>query len=433
MFLLYDLLISAALAVLVPWYWLRRACGGKARHGIRERLALYPPDRFASLAGRPVIWLHAVSVGETRAAIPLIRALRQAFPDHALLLSQVTETGRTVAESITEIDERLFFPADHSRVMRRAFDQVRPRMVVIVETEIWPNFVRIAAERQVPVVLVNGRISDRSFPRYRRLRFLLRPVLEMISGFAMQSQEDARRIAELGAASHRVTVTGNLKFDLPASLAPAAGSDELRHLYKLPTDIPVWVAGSTHAGEEEAVLAVFRALLDQGVSLVLVLVPRHPERCAAVLELLTRSGYAARRRSQLAPGQPPLSSGEILLGDTLGEMLRLYAAADVVFVGGSLLPVGGHNILEASLVQRPVLFGPYMHNFREIAQLVVESGAGRQVADTGMLQSALLELLADPAQAGSMGRSGKELIARHAGATTQTVELLRQTLGEGRG
>lgn len=433
MFLLYDLLITLATLLLFPYYQLKRSFGGKARLGLRERLAIYPAQRFTALTDRPTIWVHAVSVGETRAAIPLLRALRQAWPDHALLLSHVTETGRAVAESIKDVDACLFFPVDHSWVMRRAFARIRPVQVVIVETEIWPNFVRVAAQNNIPVALVNGRISDRSYPRYLRLRHWLRSVLDCISVFAMQSQEDARRIVAIGARPERVEVVGNLKFDLPASLVPAAPSSELRVDYRLPIDLPVWVAGSTHAGEEDAILETFQKVLTCGLKLILVLVPRHPERSSGVSELLTRQAIPYRRRSTLSGNTPLLRSGEVLLVDTLGEMLRLYAAADVVFVGGSLVPVGGHNLLEAALVKRMVLFGPYMHNFRDIAQLVLLSGAGRQVKTETELAEAVAAALSNPATTKAAGEIGYALLGQHAGATDRIVRLIEQNLGGGQG
>ncbi|OGR33821.1 MAG: hypothetical protein A2005_03890 [Desulfuromonadales bacterium GWC2_61_20] len=423
-FLLYDLLLLAATLVLLPWYLLRRSIGGKARQGLRERLGGNPGGRFKHDPSRPLIWVHAVSVGETRAAIPLLRELKASFPEARLVLSSVTETGRAIAEGIAEVDELIYFPVDLSFVVRRVLARLRPTLIVIVETEIWPNFVRAAGTAGIPVVLVNGRISDRSFPRYLRLRPLLRPVLAQIGRFCMQSVVDGERIAALGAPPEYILVTGNIKYDM-AYAAAAADRAALRQNYRLPEQVPVWVAGSTHAGEEEAVLRIYRQLLAAGREVLLVLVPRHPQRFAAVAAVLAAQQFSFVRRSQLSATTPLLAPGSVLLGDTLGEMLHLYAAADVVFVGGSLVPTGGHNILEASLVHRPVLFGPHMQNFREIAARVGSAAAGIQVADEAELLAALAQLLAAPEEAAAMGERGFAFLKENAGATAATVAALR--------
>ncbi|MFA5517435.1 MAG: 3-deoxy-D-manno-octulosonic acid transferase [Desulfuromonadales bacterium] len=428
MYLLYDLILLASSLILVPYYLLRGWRYGKSRRGIRERLGFYLPERLSSLAGRPIIWIHAVSVGETRAAIPLIKALKQDFPEHALVLSNVTETGHAIAGEIREIDLCLFFPFDLSWVVRRALRQVRPSVIVIVETEIWPNFVRLAHRERIPVLLVNGRISDRSFPRYLRLRPLLRPILEYFAAFCMQTDQDAQRICAIGAPEKLVEVTRNLKFDMQTSSSVSAAAGDLREGFRLPADTLVWVAGSTHAGEEEIVAETYRRLLDAGNKLVLVLVPRHPERCRILATQLTARGFAVTLRSRIDARSEPLRQGEILLVDTLGEMLKLYAAADVVFLGGSLTPVGGHNVLEASLLRKPVVFGPHMNNFREISRLLLKVGGGVQVADAEELYRTLDQLVADPELRQRMGEGGYALLQRNVGATRHTVTVIRRTM-----
>ena len=423
-FALYDLLLLLVAVGLTPWYLLRRALGLRTRSGLRERFGWYAPQRLAAIKGRPVIWIHAVSVGETRAAIPLIKGLRQAWPEHALLLTNVTETGHEVAGTIAELDLCLFFPLDLSFVIRRVLDRLQPRLIVIVETEIWPNLIRAAARRHIPLALVNGRISDRSFPRYLWWKRLLAPLLQQVRSFCMQSRVDSERMMVLGARPESVVTSGNLKFDMPMNLAetdPAL----LRERYRLPMNLPLWICGSTHDGEEAALLQSYRTLLEQGAELALVLVPRHPPRVPAVCELLTARNFPYRRRSQLTTESPLLAKGEVLLVDTLGELLPLYAASDVVFVGGSLVPTGGHNLLEAALVSRPVIFGPHMHNFREISQLILSAGAGSQVQSPDELPALLTRYLQDPQLAEQQGRAGRQLMAAHAGATARTVALLR--------
>jgi 3-deoxy-D-manno-octulosonic-acid transferase len=429
-FLLYDLVLLASSLVLIPWYLLRKARYGTARRGLRERLGFFAPGRLAATQKRPVIWVHAVSVGETRAAIPLLKALRQAYPDACLLVSNTTETGNSVARSLAEVDLCLFFPFDLSFVVRRVLKQVNPSLVIFVDTEIWPNFARHAGRRGIPLLLANGRISDRSFPRYRAIRSLLRPVLENFSAFCMQSEQDAERIKVMGAPSERVQVAGNLKFDLQAHLPNAGEVKSLKERFHLSPEALVWVAGSTHAGEEEQVLDAYQRLVAEGRNLLLLLVPRHPERCRQVSELLSQRKLSFALRSHVDERQAPLQAGEVLLVDSIGEMLKFYAMADLVFVGGSLVPVGGHNVLEGVLLKKPVLYGPHMHNFRDIAKLLKDDRAALEVADSQALQNALMQLIDQPEQRRALGEAGYQLIARNVGATAKTLSVIETLLAE---
>jgi len=428
-FLLYDLILSLATLVLLPYYLLRGLRYGKVRRGIRERLGVLPAERLAPLAGRPVIWVHAVSVGETRAAVPLIKALKASYPTHAIVLSNVTETGHAVARGLRDVDLFLFFPFDLSWVVRRVLAAVKPQLAVIVETEIWPNFVRHCQRNAIPVLLVNGRISDRSFPRYRRVRWLLQPVLRRFSAFCMQSELDAERIIAMGAPADRVEVTRNLKFDMQAKTPDVGELTSLQHSFRLSGEAQVWVAGSTHAGEEESVALAFGELLAAGHQLVLVLVPRHPERCRSVAEMLTARGLSVTLRSRIAERSSDLQSGEVLLVDSIGEMLTFYALADLVFVGGSLVNIGGHNILEASLLKKPVIYGPYMQNFKEISRLLAEAKGGICVANEAELEPAIGRLLADAELRQTMGQGGYALLAKNSGATEHTLRVVARALG----
>lgn len=430
MYLLYDLMLLVAACVLAPYYVVRGIKYGKSRRGIRERLGFFAPGRLDALKGREVIWVHAVSVGETRAAIPLLKALRAAHPEHAILLTNMTETGHAIGNSIEYIDLCLFFPFDLSWVVRRVLTRVAPQLIVLVETEIWPNFVRQAFRKSIPVVLVNGRISDRSYPRYLRFRRWLTPLLGCIHIFAMQTELDAERIRKLGALRNRVRVTGNLKFDMAPPTRGEEGFADFRTMLGIAEDDILVVAGSTHPGEEEQLLESYRECRQLFPRLRLMLVPRHPERAQEVAELVTQHRFAPVLRSS-CPVDVVVASGSdlVLVGDTLGEMLRFYAQADIVFVGGSLVPVGGHNILEASLLKKVVLFGPYMNNFKEISRLVLFAVGGRQVDDRMALTDALMELLKNPDQRERMGRAGHALLERHAGATERTLTCLDDYLG----
>lgn len=429
MYLLYDLIWLFGAMVLVPWYLLRRFSGGKNRQGLRERFGWYAPGRLAVLQGRRVLWLHAVSVGETRAAVSLIRALKKTYPEHALVLTNVTETGHAIASDIDEVDLSLFFPFDISWAVRRVLRRLSPDIVIIVETEIWPNLVRCANQASIPLVLVNGRISDRSFPRYFKVRYPLRPILNRFAALCMQTQQDKDRMLSLGASTERVTVTGNLKFDMSCDGVEDLTPETLRAVYKLPAESPVWVAGSTHTGEEEQILDAFEAVREQRVELCLVLAPRHPGRAQEVGQLLTDRGLKWVARTALDADTAVLRSGDVLLVDTVGELLKLYAAADVVFVGGSLVPIGGHNVLEAALLKKPVLFGPYMHNFREITRLLTEAGGGMMV-EGKQLSEVLITLLRDVEARQGMGRIGYDLLQQHTGATERTVRVIRRLLSQ---
>ena len=427
-YLLYDLILCLSAVILVPYYLLRGLRHGKTRRGIRERLGSYPKGFADALRDKSVIWVHAVSVGETRAVAPLLHALRARYPDAVLLLSHVTETGREVALKLDGVDHCIFFPFDLSWVVRRALRRIRPKVIVLMETELWPNFVRAARLQSVPVVVANGRISDRSLPRYRMAGTLLKPVLAGISAFCMQTAQDARRIRLLGAVPEQITVSGNLKFDMPEPEVAAVPRPELLRRFSLPADSLVWVAGSTHAGEELQVIEVYRQLLAIHPNTVLILVPRQPARARQVGEELAKSGLHYCLRTALNEEAPCLKSGDVLLVDTVGEMLTFYAMADIVFVGGSLVPVGGHNILEAALLGKPVVYGPHMQNFKEIAGLIRKAQGGLAVADRDDLYHQVRLLIENPAERQRLGENGYNLLMQNRGATERTLAVIDRHL-----
>ncbi len=423
-YLLYDLMLYASAIILVPYYLLRGLRYGKARRGIRERLGLYAQDFRHLLQGRKVVWVHAVSVGETRAAIPLLKALRKSYPDAQLLLSNVTETGRKIAVEIHEIDHFIFFPFDLRWVVRKSLNAIRPDLIILVETEIWPNFVLEAKAREIPLILVNGRISDRSFPRYRMAGKLLPPILDTISDYCMQSEQDSRRIRYLGAPAGRVRVTGNLKFDMQSPQIDIDDLETLKRAFRLPRDARIWVAGSTHDGEETQLVGVYQRLRKICPELFLVLIPRHPERCRHVQDELAKQNIATALRSTLAEMSRDLQPGEVLIVDTLGEVLKLYSLSDLVFVGGSLVDIGGHNILEAALLKKPVMYGSHMQNFKEIARLVRAAHAGLQVKNADDLYRQMRIMIENPDEAVRIGENGHHLLEQNRGATQRTLEVI---------
>ncbi|RLB76759.1 MAG: 3-deoxy-D-manno-octulosonic acid transferase, partial [Deltaproteobacteria bacterium] len=331
-YLLYNLLLLLSVLFLIPYYLLRGLRFGKSRRGIRERLGFYSPEQIATIQSRRTIWIHAVSVGETRAAMPLIRQLHSQYPEFQILVTNVTETGHEVALKVKEIDLCLFFPFDFPSAVRKALNTVNPELIIIVETELWPNFIKLADQSDIPLALVNGRISDRSFPRYRFIRFLLKPILETFSVLCMQSQIDAERISVLGAPDRRVENTGNLKFDYELKNVSAEEIGQRKKHYRLPEAVTIYVAGSTHAGEEKQLLEAYRQISPQiKQKLILVLIPRRPERKRDVVVLLKELKFQYRLRSSLKERDSLLAAGEVLLVDTLGEVLDFYSIADLVF------------------------------------------------------------------------------------------------------
>lgn len=434
LYALYDIALVLLTPVIIPYHIYRSLRRGRSLAGFAERFGFLSPAKLAPLDGRETIWVHAVSVGETMAVRPLLRELRSRYPERRIVLSNVTETGRRIAEGLAEVDLCVYFPFDFRFAARQALRAVDPSLVIVVETEIWPNFLRAARRMGIPTVMVNGRISDRSFPRYLKLSRFFAPVLANVTAFCMQTEEDARRIAAIGAPAERVHVTRNLKYDLPAARPDRAQREALRTKYAVPGGATVITAGSTHPGEEGEIAASFGELRSSRPDLFLVLVPRHPERGAEVGELLRARGIPFTLRSRLeGRGREP-GPGEALLVDTVGELMNLYSLADCVFVGGSLVPTGGHNLLEPASVGAPVIFGPHMHNFREITALVLDAGAGVQVRDGKELRAELVRLLDDASLRRTMGERGTRLMTDCGGAAARHMEIIARLLtGEGVG
>ncbi|MFN7946377.1 MAG: 3-deoxy-D-manno-octulosonic acid transferase [Blastocatellia bacterium] len=455
MYFLYSLFLGLASVALLPYFTWQAFINKKYLSNFRERLGLLP-EEFGQDA-RPAIWLHAVSVGETLAARPLIAALRARFPEYRLIVSTTTATGQAVARSrITEADGFCYFPFDWRFSVRRALNVIRPQAVVLMESELWPNFLHECEQRSVPVIVANGRISDRSFVRAQKFGFLVRRMYAQVSHFAMQSEADAQRAIALGAPVKRVSVSGNIKYDIGEAGRGSALDAIARQLdaaFGL-SHSPLIVAGSTSDGEEEIVLAAFEQLRKNQATADarLLIAPRHPERFDEVARLLDATRFRCIRRSTLA-GQPELAlagvghsalsaagtasrlsdesrRAEVILLDSIGELAALYRFASVVFVGGSLVPKGGHNILEPAFYARPVIVGPHMENFREIASeftrrdaLITLQGAN-DAELTAALSDKLSELLTDPDEAQRFGDNARQVVSDNRGATERTVETI---------
>ena len=427
-YLIYDLALFLATPIILVFSLFRSWRKGRRREGIAERCGIYDAAMLSALEGERTVWVHAVSVGETIAVKPLLKALKESFPKFRIIMSNVTETGRGIAEKIPEVDHCVYFPFDYRFTVMRALQQIHPDLVVVVETEIWPNFLRIARELGIPSVLTNGRISDRSFGRYLKLKWFFRPVLGNVSALCMQTAEDGRRIVAIGADPKLVHITRNLKYDIPVNAPTDEMKRGLREGCKIPHGIVTITAGSTHADEEEIVIAAYQRLLAEGRECMLILAPRHPERAAQVAEILTNSAIPFTLRSKIDHREEMFKPGNVLLVDTVGELMRFYAMSDLAFVGGSLEPTGGHNILEPASLGVPVLFGPHMQNFRESASLILSCGGGFQVKD-GEELTALLRLLMDNKdKRQTSGRNGMRLLQENSGATEMHMEVIRKLL-----
>ncbi len=428
----YNVAILAALATTAPWWLWKMATTHKYRQGLQERLGRVPERlRAAGVSHRPTIWLHAVSVGEVLAVSRLVGELERAFPRDRLLISTTTRTGQDLARERFGAERVFYCPLDLPWAVRAYLEAIRPRMLVLTETEFWPNLLNECFRRQIPVAVVNARISDRSWPRYRRLQRLWRGFLERLARVLAQSETDAERLRALGCLPQRVTVAGNLKFDVRA----AEETEAVRLLRAASDGLRLVVAGSTLEGEEAALIEAWPQVLAVEPRLAMVLAPRHPERFAAVAELLEQASVklkiAWRRRSEWKSSRQLLAPGEIILLDTIGELASVYSLASVAFVGGSLVPAGGHNPLEPAQFGVPIVMGQHYANFRAITYDLLAHEALR-ILGRDSVATTLVELLQDRTAAKAMGARARQVFDEQAGATARCVAALREVVAAGR-
>jgi 3-deoxy-D-manno-octulosonic-acid transferase len=427
MFYLAYNILSIFLLLPVVIYHLYRSVSRGRPSAFRERFGSIPAAALATIRKRPTIWLHAVSVGESIAARPLLKALRKRYPGHAIVMSNTTETGRGISSTFPEVDLCIYFPFDFLPSVCSTLNLIKPKLVIIMETEIWPNFTREATLRGIPVLLANGRISDRSFDRYMKLGWFFRHPLRLFSNLCMQTEIDRERIIAIGAPDERTLATGNLKYDIPICVADVGEKKRLRDSYTIPEELIVLTAGSTHSGEEQHVITMYKELSAAADNLFLILVPRHPERSSEVAGLLENSGLTFRRRTSL-PSTELFHQGEVLLVDTIGEMMSLYELSDISFVGGSLVPTGGHNLLEPAAAGVASVFGPHMTNFREITELVLQYGAGIQVDSPEALTASMRTLIASIELRRVLGQNGLKMMRDNGGATERHMEVIARYL-----
>ena len=429
MYFLYSFITLLALAALSPYFAYQAVRHGKYLGSLGERLGYLPPS--LNEGGDESIWIHAVSVGEVLAAAPLTSEMRRRYPQLRLFLSTTTLTGQRLAkQGAVDVDGVLYFPFDWAFCVRRALSRLNPRLFVMVDTEIWPNLLRECRRRGIPTVLANGRLSSRSLPRYRMIRPLFRHVLADISRLCVQGAEAAARFERLGADPARITVTGSLKFDaLDVVPAPGFGGAPVLRFFRMSANRPVLVAGSTLLGEEAAIIRAFNRVRTGGSRPLLVLAARHPERFDEVERLCVSEGLSTIRRTNLPVDAEPRADAVVL--DTIGELADVYQIATVVFVGGSLVRAGGHNILEPAAFGKPVVFGPHMDNFAEIAEAFLSNDAAVQVQSERELESTIASLMGDPVRRARLGAAARALVETNRGAKDRTLAVVAELLPPG--
>ena len=429
MYVVYSVLIVTFFLVMSPYLAWQAVRYRKYIGSLRQRFG-YLPISF-NLDGEESIWIHAVSVGEVLTARALLPELRERYPRYRLFLSTTTMTGQQIARnSLQLVDEVFYFPFDLRFIVNRTLRLVKPRLFVMMETEIWPNLLRSCRVNGVRTVLVNGRISSRSYPRYRLARPFFRRVLDNVDRFCMQGEESARRIIDMGADPDRVVVTGSLKFDsldLPGTTAAAdRGRNRVLRYFRIPPDRPVIIAASTLKGEEEPVFEAFQRIRARVPDTLLIVAPRKPERFDEVEQIARRGGWRVARRSELPVDAEPRQ--DVVVLDTIGELAQLFQVGTAVFVGGSLVDQGGHNIIEPAVFGKAIVFGPYMQNFAEIARAFVENDAAIQIRTPRELEHALLGLLNDPVRRARLGAAARALVEANRGARGKTMAAIARLL-----
>jgi 3-deoxy-D-manno-octulosonic-acid transferase len=413
MYILYNIFLFIATIFLSPVILFKLITVPKYRGGLTQKFGRLRKGVMRIIKGGRPIWVHCVSVGEVMAAHPLIRELKKKYPNKKLILSTVTVTGHyTARRRVPEADAVFYFPFDYPCIVRRVIQGINPELVLIAETELWPNFFRELKRAGIPSAVINGRISLKSHKNYMKFKKLFSTVFDQVTLFCMQSEEDAVRIKSIGADPGKVFVTGNLKFDQKIVTSQASP-------VTIPANRKVITAGSTHRGEEATLMEVFSRLREKYPNLLIIIAPRHPERFDEVEGIVNSAGFDCQRRTSL---KGPVK--DVLLLDTIGELRTFYALCNIAFVGGSLVKVGGHNLLEPAAMKKPVIFSKYMFNFKEISEALIDSGGGVMVKDKAELYAQLDALLSDQDRAKRMGESAFRVIEANSGAAKKTIEAI---------
>jgi 3-deoxy-D-manno-octulosonic-acid transferase len=443
MYTLYNILLNFTFAISSPYLLLRALLG---KEGVWERMGKLSKDKVKFLSAkierseirRNVIWFHAASVGEVKALTAIIPHLKKITPQHSLIVSVVTKSGKKEAERVLssgsagkEVEFVFYAPIDLKRFVKRALFSLNPSALILVETELWPNLIKEAKGRNCWVALINGRMSGESFSKYLLLKSLFSETLSYFDLFCMQSEEDAERIKKLGAEPNKMRVLGNLKFDRMTTPCSEIDKNMLKEKLSIPHNLKVMIGGSTRNGEEEILARVFKRLKREGEDFLLILAPRYLDRVKKIERMLFQYDLDFIRKSKL-DGKISLEGRKIILLDTMGELASLYVIADVAFVGGSLVPIGGHNLLEPAVCGVPVVFGPHVNHFKTAADLLIQCGGGTKIKDEEELYLEILDLLKDEDRRKRMGKAAFEAIKKQSGVSQRTAELILAQLEHGR-
>lgn len=428
MYFIYNILLSITSILLSPLILFALLREEKYRMGLSQKLGFLPPHLLLKLSGSRPVWIHAVSVGEVTSTIPLIQEIKKRYPSQKIILSTVTVTGNyTATIRAREVDAVIYFPLDYPFIVKKVIRQIKPKLFIILETELWPNILRELKRNNIPSVVVSGRISNRSYHKYRWGRFFFTKVLDNIHLFCMQTEVDTKRIINIGADKDRVTTVGNLKFDQCVPTITTEEKENLYNMLSLKEGQTIFIAGSTHKGEENIVLEVFKNLKKTYEDLILILAPRHPERFNEVADILSHQKLRSIKKTKIKMGQKS-NHHDIILLDTIGELSKLYSIGTIIFVGGSLVSTGGHNVLEPVAYKKAVIFGPHMDNFSEISRCLRESGGGFQVNNQEEFLSQAERLLQNDADRAKLGEKAFEVIAHNQGAINKSMEVIERFL-----
>jgi 3-deoxy-D-manno-octulosonic-acid transferase len=432
--LIYNLILFIVALFAVPYYGMKILFTGKYRRSFSAKFGFVKSDLVEKMKGCPRIWIHAVSVGEVTAAAPIIDALRFHFPEARLILSTSTETGQDMANKLVRsATSIIYYPLDIPFVIRKVIDLVNPDLFITTETELWPNFIQICRARGIRIIMVNGRLSPGSFKGYAATRFFWKHIVNIIDEAGMISEIDAKRMRALGMSSEKVHVLGNAKYDSLAAKVSPAVKDEIARRLNIALTERVFVAGSTHEGEEKIVLTVYRELLKTYPDLKLILIPRHIERTADILSYVKEFGFEGNfiTITEINRGKKRLDENVVII-DVIGELFKIYSLASVVFCGGSLVPKGGQNILEAAAWGKIVFYGPFMGDFKNERTLLEETGAGITVKSSVELLNGILKVMADPETFTRIGEKGKATVTANMGASQRYVKLIETLLAKKR-
>jgi 3-deoxy-D-manno-octulosonic-acid transferase len=428
MYVLYNILLLIAALLALPCYALKMMLTGKYRKSLGPKFGLTGPEIFKEMKGTPRIWIHAVSVGEVTAAAPVVASLKTRFPEACIILSTSTETGQEMARRIITAASFIYYPLDIPWVVRKVISQVKPDIFILIETELWPNFIRTCREQGIQIIMVNGRISPRSFQKYAMTRFFWKDILNTIDEMGVISEIDAERLKALGMLPSRIHVMGNTKYDSLAAKASPEIQEEIARRLNMTKDDRVLVAGSTHAGEEKIVLTVYRSLLKTYPDFKLIIIPRHPERGQAVLALAREAGFKDCITMTEMNGGKYRTSERVIVIDVIGELFKLYSLATVVFCGGSLVPRGGQNILEPAAWGKVIFYGPFMEDFRDEKELLEKTGAGITIGCGEELLDGILTLVSDPDSLAKRGDEGRTMVVKNMGAAERYSAMIQSHL-----